>query len=95
MLEEYKKSYQGEDLPDFLKWGLHHLIKYNISSNRAISKSEQNGNLSKNPMTILSRPHVKDNSRRVFLQKKKKAIFDGDVSLSLKKHRNFIDDNEW
>jgi len=41
VLEEYKKSYQGEDLPDFLK------------------------------------PHVKDNSRRVFLQKKKKAIFDG------------------
>ena len=38
-------------------------------------------------MTILSRPHVKDNSRRAFLQKKKKAIFDGDVSLSLKKHR--------
>ena len=38
-------------------------------------------------MTNLSRPHVKDNSRRVFLQKKKKAIFDGDVSLSLKKHR--------
>ena len=37
-------------------------------------------------MTILSRPHVKDNSRRVFLQKKKKAIFDGDVALSLKKH---------
>ena len=38
-------------------------------------------------MTILSRPHVKDNSRRVFLQKKKKAIFDGDVSLSLDEHR--------
>ena len=86
VLEEYKKSYQGEDLPDFLKWGLHHLIKYNISSNWAISKSEHRYP-QQNPMTILYRPHVKDNSRRVFLQKKKKAIFDGDVSLSLNEHR--------
>ena len=29
-------------------------------------------------ITINFRPHVKDNSRRVFLQKKKKAIFDGE-----------------
>ena len=63
VISEYKKSYPEEELPGFLRLGFTFIIIYNSVTNKVIT---------------LLRPHVKDNSKRKYLQKTKtQAIFEG------------------